>query len=160
MKRLTLAAAGAAVAGLTACTHPAVHPAASSSHSSPAAAPASTPSPTRSVTLADCRQQYATWDQGPGKGLIAALNAVSSAGAAGNTNTLKTVLKQTEPVLAKAARYPVPSCADPKGYWEVLLMHVNAAAASTSAASSLQAAMNGVPAITHELSAELQRTSG
>jgi hypothetical protein len=71
---------------------------------------------------------------------------------------LTAVLKKAEPAVARAARYPMPACADPKGYWEPLLMHINAAAASTGSASSLRAAMKGVPMITRELVAELNRT--
>lgn len=170
MKRIALVAAGAAVAGLTACTHstvPSAAPARPPSSSatttrppSPSAATASTPAPTHSATLADCRQQYNTWQQGPGKGLVATLSAVGSAAKAGDSHALTTELKAARPVVARAAKYPVPSCADPKGYWTVLLMHVNAAAASTGSASSLQAAINGVPTITNALTAELQRTGG
>jgi hypothetical protein len=75
-------------------------------------------------------------------------------------HVLTAVLKKTEPAVTRAARYPMPACADPQGYWEVLLMHVNAAAASTGSASTLRAAMMGVPTITREFLAELKRTTG
>jgi hypothetical protein len=42
------------------------------------------------------------------------------------------VPKKTEPAVARAARYPMPARADPKGYWEVLLMHINAAVESVA----------------------------
>lgn len=112
-----------------------------------------------SAMAATCKQRYDTWQQGPGKGLIAALNAVGAAETAGNAQALTATLKQAAPAVTKAARNPLPSCADPKGYWEVLLMHVNAGVAS-KAPSSLPATMKGVPAITNELNAELKRTSG
>ena len=69
---------------------------------------------------------------------------------------LTTTLKKARPAVVRAARYPVPACADPRGYWNVLLMHVNAAVGSTRSASSARAAMKGVPAIEKQLTAELK----
>ena len=147
MKRIILAAVGAAVAGLTACSNtaaPATPAAASASHGS-VRVPVS------------CSQQYSTWGQGQGKGLIAALDAVSSAETAGDTQVLTATLNETRPAIARAVRHPVPACADPRGYWDVLLMHVTAAASTKSSASSVQAAMKGVPEIEHQLTAELKQ---
>jgi hypothetical protein len=45
------------------------------------------------------------------------------------------------------------------GYWSVLLMHMNAAAASKGSASTARPAMKGVPGIEHELTAELKATT-
>jgi hypothetical protein len=143
LKRIIPVAAVAAVAGLAACTHAAA----------PAAAPASQPSVRVPVS---CSQQYSTWNHGQGKGLIAALGAVSSAETAGDTGVLTATLKKTRPALSRAARYPVPACADPRGYWDVLLQHVSAAASPTGSASSVRAAMKGVPEIEHHLTAELK----
>ena len=69
---------------------------------------------------------------------------------------LTATLNKTRPAVSRAARHPVPACADPAGYWDVLLMHVTAAAASTGSASSMRAAMKGVPKIEHQLTAELK----
>ena len=143
MKRIIAVVAVAAAAGLTACTHAAA----------PAAAPASHPSVRVPVS---CSQQYDTWNHGQGKGLIVALDAISSAETAGNTRVLTATLKKTRPAVSRAARHPVPACADPRGYWDVLLQHVSAAAASTGSASSMRAAMKGVPQIEHQLTAELK----
>src|SRR5262245_23415302 len=115
MKRLALAAAGAAVVGLTACSH--------------TAAPAT--HPTVTAAPVSCGEQYRTWAHGHGKGLIAALTSVSSAETGGDTQVLTAALKKAKPTVARAARHPIPACADPRGYWDVLLMHVNAAASST-----------------------------
>jgi hypothetical protein len=41
----------------------------------------------------------------------------------------------------------------------VLLMHVNAATAKSSSASSIRAALQGVPHIQHELATELKQTT-
>jgi hypothetical protein len=143
VKRIIAVVAVAAAAGLTACSHA----------TAPAAAPAGHPSIRVPVS---CRQQYNTWAHGQGKGVIAALDAVSSAATARNTTALTATLKETGPALSQAARHPVPACADPAGYWNVLLMHVAAAAASTGSASSMRTAVKGVPTIQHRLTAELK----
>jgi hypothetical protein len=69
---------------------------------------------------------------------------------------LTVALEKARPAVARAARHPIPACADPRGYWDVLLMHVNAAATSKGAASTARAAMKGVREIDHELRAELK----
>ena len=154
MKGLALVAAGIAVAGLTACSSSAPSATPGSSQGAP-----SSPAAASSIAPAMCRQQYDAWKQGTGKGLIAAFSAVSSAGQAGDIHVLRAVLKRTKPALTRAGRYPMPTCADPKGYWPVLLMHVNAAA-STGSAATITAALKGVPTLTRELKTELKRTEG
>lgn len=148
MKRsIILAAAGAAVAGLTACGHAAAPAAAPASHKNVVRVPVS------------CSEQYQAWMHGRGKGLVATVDAVSSAATAGDPHVLRAALKRARPAVASAARHPMPGCADPRGYWYVLLMHVNAAAARGSSASSIRAAMTGVPQIEHRLTAELKQTA-
>jgi len=150
LKRIILAAVGAAVAGLTACSSAAA-PAA------PGAASAASASHGSVRVPVSCSQQYNTWEQGHGKGLIATLNAVSSAETVGDTQALMATLDKSKPAIATAARHPMPACADPRGYWDVLLMHVTAAAATKSSASGVQAAMQGVPELEHQLTAELKQ---
>lgn len=148
MKRLARVAAGAAVAaGLAACSHT----------TAPSSASASRPAVTHSTVVVNCGQRYDTWKHGQGKGLVAEVTAVSSADTAGDMQVLTAALKKAGPAVARAARYPMPACADPKGYWGALLMHLNAAAASTGSASDLRAAMKGVPKVTHQITAELKR---
>jgi len=149
LKRIIPVVAVAAAAGLTACSTTAT-PAA------PAAPAAAASHPSVRVPVS-CSQQYSTWDHGQGRGLIAALHAVSSAGTAGDTPVLAATLKTAGPAVARATRHPVPACADPRGYWDVLLRHVTAAAANTGSASSMRAAMKGVPEIEHQLTAELKQ---
>ena len=103
-----------------------------------------------------CSQRYDAWRHGKGKGVIAALDAVSSAETAGHTHVLMAALKKSRPAVSQAAHHPVPACADPRGYLNVLLMHVNAAAVRGGSASSVRAAMLGVPKIEYQLSAELK----
>lgn len=143
MKRIILIAAGAAVAGLTACSGTAAPTAAPASHAGVVRVPVS------------CSLQYQTWAHGQGKGVIAALDAVSSAETAGDVRVLTVTLNRAKPAISSAGRYPVPSCADPRGYWYPLLMHVTAAA-NTRSASTMHAALQGVPEIVHELTAELK----
>lgn len=148
MKRLALAAASAAVVGLTACSHTAAPTAASASHST-----------ITSAMPVSCSQEYQTWEHGKGKGLIATFRAVSAASAAGDPQVLTAALKKARPAMARAARYPVPACADPRGYWIVLLMHMDAAVASKGPASSVRAATKDVFKIEQELTAELKATT-
>jgi hypothetical protein len=90
---------------------------------------------------------------------VAALSAVYSADTTGKVQELAAALMKARPAVASAARYPLPACADPKGYWDLLLMHVNAAA-STNSGSSQRAAMKGMPEIQRNLTAELKRIPG
>ena len=150
MKRIALATVGAAVVGLTACSNTAA----------PAAAPASHANASATRAPVSCSQQYHTWAHGQGKGLIAALHDVSVAGTAGDPQVLTVTLRKAGPVVAKATHHPIPACADPRGYWAVLLMHVNAAVASRHSSSSVRAAMKGLPKIEHELTAEVKSMSG
>jgi hypothetical protein len=153
MKPLALSAAAGALIALAAC----------SSHASPVAAPVHRVIDTHPAVLVNCPKEYDAWRQGPAKTLVGALDAVDSASAAGDTSALEAALKQATPAVDKAARYPIPACADPKGYWLALLMHVNAAAStggSGSGSSSIRLAMRGVPRIEHELKAELKATAG
>jgi len=153
LKRIILAAIGAATAaGLTACGHSAA-PA-----GGPGAAPASHGSTSVRVPVS-CGQQYSAWKHGHGKGLVTTVDAVSSAAMAGNPQVLRVALQKARPAVSKAARHPMPGCADPRGYWSVLLLHVNAAAAKGSSASNIRAAMHGVPQIQHQLTTELKQTT-
>jgi hypothetical protein len=145
LKRIALGAASAAIIGLAACSHAAA-PAAHASH--------------RTVTVpVSCKKQYGAWEHGQGKGLTAVLHAVSVAGTAGDPQMLSVALKKAKPAVAEAARHPIPACADPRGYWSVLLMHVDAAVASRHSPSSLHAAMKDVPRIERNLTVEVKRAT-
>jgi hypothetical protein len=150
MKCLALTAAGAAVIGLAAC----------SQAGTPASAPAPSTSHSAVHVAVSCGQQYRTWRNGPGKGVIAALHSVSAAGIAGDTHVLTVALRKAGPAVAEATRHPIPACADPRGYWDVLLMHVSAAVASRHSAASVRAAMKGVPKIVHQLASEVRSMPG
>jgi hypothetical protein len=143
MNRLALAAAGAAVIGLSAC----------SGSTSPTAAPVTHRAPV------SCTQQYRSWTHGDGKGLMGALHGVTSAATTAGGQALATALKQAKPAVAKAARHPIPACADPRGYWDVVLMHVNAATASGGSASSVRAALQDMPKLMDNLAADVKQTA-
>ncbi|MBO0769680.1 MAG: hypothetical protein J2O48_13435 [Solirubrobacterales bacterium] len=135
--------AGTAVVGVVACTHTAAPKAASPGHGG-----------TR--VPVSCARQYRAWEAGPGKGIIPALNAVAGAEISRDSRALTVALKAAKPAVARGARSPVPACADPGGYWDVLMMHVNAAVTSENSASSTRAALEGVPKIKAQLTAELK----
>jgi hypothetical protein len=106
-----------------------------------------------------CSQKFQAWDRGAGSGLIATFHTVSVAATAGDLKVLKVTLKKAKPAVARAASHPVPACADPRGYWSVLLMHMSAAVASTGSVSSMRAAVKDVPKIEQALTAELPGSS-
>jgi hypothetical protein len=152
MKPLALlaAVAGAAVV-LTACSQ-------TSRTSAPQASPATI---THSAVLINCPQLYDAWRNGPAKNVVAALNAVDSA-STGDIGAQTAALKKAASAFVTAARYPMPACADPKGYWDALMMHVSAAASSVNSAAgttSITVALKDVPQLERELSAELKRTT-
>jgi len=104
-----------------------------------------------------CSQQYRTWNSGEGKGVMDALKAITSAASGRDTRVLTAALHQATPAVAKAAKHPIPACADPSGYWNVLLMHVNAAVASKASTSNMRAAMQDVPKIHNKLVDEVKQ---
>jgi hypothetical protein len=148
MKALAIVTVGAAVIGLTACSH----------STTPKAAPTSRGTGTgTAIAPVSCSQQYRTWNNGEGKGVMEALNAVTSAATARDAKALTAALHQATPAVAKAARHPIPACADPSGYWSVLLMHVNAAVSSKASASNVHAALQDVPKIHNKLVDEVKQ---
>ncbi len=149
MKRLALAAAGAALIGLAACTNSA----------SPSKADA-TQHTHAAIVPVSCSTQYRAWTNAEGERVMGALHGVSSATKRGNGKSLTAALKQAEPAVASGATHPIPACADPRGYWDVLLMHMNAAVAGKPSSSSVRAALRDVPRIHQQLLAEIQQTAG
>jgi hypothetical protein len=152
MRALAIAAASAAVIGLAACSHSTTPKTAPTSHGT-----STSTSTSKAIAPVSCSQQYRSWNQGEGKGVMAALNAVTSAATARDAQALTTALHQARPAVAKAARHPIPACADPRGYWSALLMHVNAAVSSKASASNVRAAMQDVPTIHNKLVDEVKQ---
>jgi hypothetical protein len=135
-------------------------------------AAASSPTGRASVAAAPtCRQQYETWKhdtaaKAVGKRLVAALRAVQSAGGAEDFPRLESSLKQAGAPAAKLAGFPMPKCADPKGYWAGVLTRVRAASDNVKSSSGLASIMlaevplKGLPKIEKKLDRELNRTVG
>jgi len=114
-----------------------------------------------------CLQQYRSWNAGPahaaGENLVAALNGVEAANAALKNSTTNAALKRAGAAATALARYPIPNCADPKGYWRAVLVQIQAAAhnASTSGQGALVAAavvLHNMPALDIKLANELKQT--
>lgn len=166
MKPLALvAAAAAAVVALTACSQTAsTSPASTSPASTTLPVPLRSTATNHSVSPADCRQQYNAWRNGHAGTIVADVNSVDAAVTAKDLSALTAAMKKARPAAVEAARYPMPGCADPQGYWMTLMMHVNAAAASAGStsggASTMLSVLKNVPTVKSKLSAELKRTTG
>ena len=114
-----------------------------------------------------CLQQYRSWNAGPahaaGENLVAALNGVEAANAALKNSTTNAALKRAGAAATVLARYPIPNCADPKGYWRAVLVQIQAAAhnARGSGQGALVAAavvLHNMPALDLKLADELKQT--
>jgi hypothetical protein len=150
MKGIALAAASSAVLALTTgCTHNQA-PKVTSARSST----------TVVIAPVSCRQQYSTWAKAGGTAAIHALDAVTSATTDQDRHRLRGALKRAQPILTRAAQHPIPACADARGYWPVLLMHVSAASASTDSSPTVKAALQDVPAIHQHLRDEVKQSVG
>jgi hypothetical protein len=134
-----------------------------------ATAAASTAAATHPAAAPSCKQQYKTWKYGParpvGKKLTATLKAVQSAGATEDLPATLAALKKAGKTAARLESYPMPACADPRGYWEKILARIQAAGDNAGAGSGLsglilaEAPLKDVPGLEAKLSAELKRTT-
>jgi hypothetical protein len=137
------------------------------------ARPAAPAAPAAAVRTAaappSCRQQYGIWKQGPARALVGNLDAADgrarSAAAAEDIPVLSAALKAAGAAAAALAAYPMPACADPRGYWGAMLARIRAAgdnAGSSSGLSGLllaEAPLQAVPGLEAKLTAELKRTT-
>jgi len=114
-----------------------------------------------------CLQQYRSWNAGPahaaGENLVGALNGVEAANAALKNSPTDAALKRAGVAATALARYPIPKCADPKGYWRAVLVQIQTAArdASASGQGALVAAavvLHNMPALDLKLANELKQT--
>jgi hypothetical protein len=114
-----------------------------------------------------CLQQYRSWNAGPahaaGENLVAALNGVEAANAVLKNSTTNAALKRAGAAATALGHYPIPKCADPKGYWRAVLVQIQTAAAnaSTSGQGALVAAavvLHNMPALDLKLADELKQT--
>jgi hypothetical protein len=156
MPRKVLSAAGALAAGLMlmAC---------GSGGSSAASAPSAPSAPASS-----CLQQYRSWNVGPahaaGENLVAALNALQAASSASDVTSTGAALNNAATAARALGHYPIPSCADPKGYWRAVLVRIQAAAESAGPSkghqtlAAAEGALKDMPALDLKLANELRQT--
>jgi hypothetical protein len=141
------------------------------SSSFPAAAPSHSASPA-AVAAVSCRQQYETWKHSaPALAAVrrmkTALNQVSAAASAEDIPLMSAALHRAgRQASALSTRYPMPRCADPRGYWPLALARITAAGDNAASASGLgalllaEAPLQTVPGIEKRLTVELNRTVG
>jgi hypothetical protein len=120
-----------------------------------------------------CAQQYQQWRTGPADALSkstfgpdwTALNGTVAQYSA-DIPAMKTALAKLASDAAKLEQFPMPTCADPAGYWQQMLGDFKAArdnAASLSRLDSPQPALapiERVMTLETRLQAELARTAG
>jgi hypothetical protein len=158
IRALIVAVAPAILAlGLGACGSHAATPS--------AVAPAATASPALT-----CHQQYEAWKTGPArtaaKKLDAGLNAVSAAGTTEDLVKMQHGMETAGKAATRLQVTPVPSCADPAGYYRKFLTEVTASGDNASTASGLAAVLvaegplKKAEALGNKLAAELKRTAG
>ena len=115
-----------------------------------------------------CLQQYHVWGSGPehaaGENLTAALNRLQAASSSSDIPATSAALKRAGMAARTLEHYPIPTCADPKGYWHAVLLRIEAAAghAGTSkrrAAPALAAeVLRQLPVLERKLATELKGT--
>ena len=139
----------------------------SAANSTSAAPPAKA---SRTSRLA-CKQRYLAWKNGPAKSAAerfsAAQTALSAAGSKeNNASGIATAAKAEGQAAARLDAFPVPACADPRGYLAAVLTDVRTAAAKAATASGLSslvtalAPLKTVPGLESDFTAELKRTTG
>ena len=163
--------AGAALTAglaLTACGSGGGSAAPAGPGTSPTASAGTGAGPVASAASPGCLAQYRLWTSGPahaaGDNLTAALNGLAAASAASDTATVGAALQQAGTAARALAHYPIPSCADPKGYWQAVLKQIEAAADSASTSQGqgtltiAQGVMKQMPGLERKLATELQAT--
>jgi hypothetical protein len=115
-----------------------------------------------------CLLQYRLWASGPahaaGDNLTAALYGLAAASAASEVATASAALKRAGTAARALEHYPIPSCADPQGYWHAVLQQIEGAASSAGtsqgqgALTIAQGVMKQMPELERKLATELQVT--
>jgi hypothetical protein len=116
-----------------------------------------------------CGQQYAAWKTGPaGAGadkMIAEMRKAESAANAEDIPETDADLKAAGKDSAALRAYPMPSCADPSGYWPQILADIKTGGDKAGSASALggmilaMAPLKKVQPLEAKLDAELKRTT-
>ena len=115
-----------------------------------------------------CLQQYRVWGTGPehaaGENLTAALNRLQAASSASDIPATSAALKRAGMAARTLEHYPIPACADPKGYWHAVLLRIEAAADHTGVSNGQAAlalageALRRLPVLERKLATELKGT--
>jgi hypothetical protein len=163
--------AGAALAAglaLTACGSGGSPAASAGPSRSPAASAGTGVGPPASAAAPECLVQYRLWASGPahaaGDNLTAALNGLAAASAASDIPTISADLKRAGTAARALERYPIPGCADPRGYWHAVLQQIEGAANSAGTSNGqetltiAQGVMKQMPVLERKLATELQVT--
>jgi hypothetical protein len=171
-KFILASAALTAGLALTACGSGGGSAASAGPGKSPTASARPSVSPVASAASPGCLLQYRLWASGPahaaGDNLTAALNGLAAASAASDVATASTALKSAGTAARALEHYPIPSCADPKGYWHAVLQQIEGAASSGAnnagtsqgqgALTIAQGVMKQMPELERKLASELQVT--
>lgn len=117
-----------------------------------------------------CHQQYETWKHGPPKAvadeLVSKLKAVQSVASAQDILHMNSAISTVGKAATTLRSYPIPRCADPKGYYDTFLSRIIAAGDNARPASGLgglllhMAPLRTLPGIQSQLIAELNQTVG
>jgi hypothetical protein len=132
--------------------------------------PAAAPVKVATVSVQVCKQRYLAWQRGPAQAatrqFVAAQQHLSAVGSGKNLAAISAAAQAEGQAAATLAGYPVPACADPRGYLAAALDEARAAAASARTASGLSALVKALapltvlPELESDFTAELQRTTG
>jgi len=96
--------------------------------------------------------------------MVAALNTLEAATPASDVPTTAAALKRAGRAARTMQHYPIPVCADPKGYWQAVLARIRVAADGAGASGGQQTlalaetALRQLPALERKLAIELQGT--
>ena len=163
--------AGAALAAglaLTACGSGGSPAASAGPTSSPTPSAGTAVGPPASAAAPGCLLQYRLWASGPahaaGDNLTAALNGLAAASEASDIPTIGVTLQRAGTAARALEHYPIPGCADPKGYWHAVLQQIAGAASNAGTSQGqdsltiAQGVMKQMPALERKLATELQAT--
>lgn len=85
----------------------------------------------RFLRRGSAHERYKTWQHGSAKALagqiLPALRNVEAAGQLEDIPELNSAFKRAGHIAGELTAYPMPACADPKGYWAKMLGHLQAA---------------------------------
>jgi hypothetical protein len=167
-KFILASAALTAGLALTACGSGGSSSASAGPSKSPTASAGAGAGPVASAASPGCLLQYRLWASGPahaaGDNLTAALNGLAAASAASDVATASAALKRAGTAARALEHYPIPGCADPKGYWHAVLQQIEGAASSAGTSQGqgtltiAQGVMKQMPELERKLATELQVT--